>query len=208
MARVACTHCTRQFRTENGLAWHVAREHANVGVRSDGDGSAEAQGSNVGLAAGEAASAGSETTTDALSHWLAEVDATVHLTAEFLSSVQDRVDGLSARFEELASQIARHGDDHAPMDSALRHEIADLRDQVQAASVLAHSLDWSRQQADGPKRNRLLRLAHRPDVAQLKQARQTVERAVDHERDRFFSESLGIDFSAVPVTSSWQRSKP
>lgn len=208
MARVACARCPREFKTQNGLAWHVSREHADAGVRGNGDGNAEDQGTHEGFAAGEVASAVPEMTVDGLSDWLAEFDATMGTTTESLSSVRDRLDGLSARFGELESKIAGHIDDHAAESSSLRAEVGNLRDQIQAVSLLVYGLDWDRREANDPTYVGFLRLAHTPDVEQLNQARQTVERVVDAERGRFLSERMDIDLSAVPTASSWQRSQP
>ena len=203
MARVACTQCTREFKTENGLAWHVSRDHADASLQGNGDGNAEAQASPVGSPAGGVASAVPEMAVDGLSDGLAEVDATMRTTTESLSSVQHRLDGLSARFGELDSKIAGYIDDHAGESSSLRAEVGNLRDQIQAVSILVHGLDWDRREANDPTYVGFLRLAHTPAVEQLNQARQTVERVVDAERGRFLSERMDIDLSAVPTASSW-----
>ena len=178
MARVACTQCTREFKTENGLAFHVSREHADAGVRGNGDGNAEDQRTHMGLAPGEVASAVPEMTVAALADRLAEIDTSIRTVAESLGGVQDEVTNLSARFEQLERRIARHSNDHTTEDSARRSEMGDLRDQIQGVSVLVYDLDSDRRKASGTIFGQLLRLPHTPDVAQLNQARQTVERAV------------------------------
>ena len=175
MATIACSECSRTFRTGSGLAWHLAHIHQHTGA-SDVDTTEPAMDGEI----------------EALSGRMDDLEESMGITSSLLAetskireqlglddhsgeSIVDWEVRLSGRVERLETELAESKGLLRQVQSidqravALERAISDLQVIVSALRDLVWTLDLSH------KKNTMLDLAvASPSVERLKKARDAI----------------------------------